>query len=326
MAGLYSPNYGSSGSYPVTGGGYPGSTSELAQPGDGPSTWERLHQKYPNTPAAMGQALQDSGYTPAQIEAYLESLNTQQQAYIDANGQVNRRLDAQIQDAKDALAQSKELAYLSDRTQRYGVDVASRDRIAALNENMRQFDANHGLEYAKAATDYLSSPDRFAQATDFIDMAGRAEQGLGPRPYGTDTTFTPKTEDDFKVLSNYGQSYGSGDPSQYSTSGGGGSGGGSDSGGGSGGGQDPRVKVLHTMMKHMPPSEGDGMTGNDYKVMQAAQSLYSTNLKPGVWQKMRPDQKAIYGSYIKRSGRSLNDYASQQTRQAIGQGSSNRAA
>lgn len=326
MAGLFGSSYGSSGSYPIQGGGYSGSASELGQSGDPPGYYTRLHQQYPNTSASLPQALQDSGYTPAQIEAYLESLNTQQQAYIEANGQVNRRLDAQIQDAKDALAQSKELAYLSDRTQRYGYDVASRDRMIALQENMRQFDANHGLEYAKAASDYLSSPDRFAQATDFIDMAGRAEQGLGPRPYGTDTSFKAKTPEDFAVLANYGQSYGSGDPSQYSTSGGG-NGGGSDSGG-SGKGQDtdPRVKVLHTMMKHMPPSEQEGLTSNDYKVAQMAQMLYSTNLKPGVWQKVRRDQKAILGSYVKRSGRSWDSYQDQQTRQGIGQGNSNRAA
>jgi hypothetical protein len=64
------------------------------------------------------------------------------------------------------------------------------------------------------------------------------------------------------------------------------------------------------MIDAMPPSESAGYDANDLAVMKAAQALYSTNLRPGTLQSMRPDQQAILGSFIKRSGRSLNDWKS----------------
>ena len=62
------------------------------------------------------------------------------------------------------------------------------------------------------------------------------------------------------------------------------------------------------------------MDQNDFAVLKAAEALYTTNLPPGAYENMRPDQQKILGSYIRRSGRSLPDWLSQYERNRPGQG------
>lgn len=262
-------------------------------------------------------------WTPEDITRWIKNADQQiaikTKAWEQTSGLDRQKLEAEIKDIADGRKQALELAQLQERTSRYGTDVASRDRMMALQQTMHQFEATHqldqqkfGLDYAKAETDYLSSPDRYAQGTDFRNAASRMIAGQGIQPYGQGTTFTPKTPEQFAVLNNYPGS-GANGAAQAQAAGGG------------GGGKDPRVQALTSMVKALPPSESGGMDQNDYAVMKAAEALYTTNLRPGALQQMRPDQKAILGSYIKKSGRSVNDWNAQQVRQGVGQGSSRAA-
>jgi hypothetical protein len=272
------------------------------------------------------------------------------QALEESAGWEREKLSAQLKDAEAGRANAYKIASLQAKTQRYGIDQSTMVELKKLTETQRQFDANHdldmkkfGLSYAQTATDYLSSPDRFAQGMDFRQMADRARNGQGPTPYGTDNTFQPKTEADFGVLASYGQPGASGASSAWSpartgvaapfaplvTTPAGGTATATAPGVAAGGGvadtesaqvagatgnegttPDPRIKALKGIIDAVPPSSGPGHDDNDIAVMQAAQALYSTNLKPGTYQSMRPDQQAILGSFIKRSGRSLNDWKS----------------
>jgi hypothetical protein len=299
-----------------------------------------------------------------------------------SSGLEREKLAAQMKDAQAGRANAYKIAKLQADTQRYGYDTARQTALDQLKENARQFDASHalekekfglekqkfGLNYAQVATDYLSTPDRFAQGIDFQRMAGRAltgangggESAQGPEPYGTGVTFVPKTEADFAALANYGQdgSTAAGVSNGWSPprtaappvpapgapptdprltiqpvrEGGGGV---ADGGGQpvsaqptNDGGQsqvDPRVKALKGIIDAMPPSATPGHDNNDLAVMNAATALYSTNLQPGTLQRMRPDQKAIFSSFVKRSGRSWNDYLQDYENYQPGQQSVRRA-
>jgi hypothetical protein len=296
-----------------------------------------------------------------------------------SSGLEREKLAAQMKDAQAGRENAYKIAKLQADTQRYGYDTARQTALDQLKENARQFDASHalekqkfGLDYAKTATDYLSTPDRYAQGIDFQRMVGRVlnNQG-GPEPYGTGVTFQPKTEQDFAALANYGQDGstpagvdagwtppradapmespklvttlpgGTAAPSApmdprlttqpVSEWGGGGGVADTASPGGlapTGNEQttpDPRVKALKGILDAVPPSATPGHDNNDMAVMAAAQALYSTNLQPGALQRMRPDQQAILGSFIKRSGRSLNDWKADYDSYQPGQQSVRRA-
>jgi hypothetical protein len=300
-------------------------------------------------------------------DAYTSDL---QDALSESAGWEREKLSAQLKDAEAGRANAYKIASLQAKTQRYGIDQNTMVELKKLTETQRQFDANHaldmqrfgleqqkfGLSYAQAATDYLSTPDRYAQGMDFRAMADRALTGAsgggetrqGPQPYGTGVTFQPKTEQDFAVLASYGQPGSTGnassawspqrtgvaapfaplvqtptgaDPTQAHISSG-------DTAGQPVSAQptndgstppDPRVKALKGIIDAVPPSSGPGHDDNDIAVMQAAQALYSTNLQPGTLEAMRPDQRAIYSSFVKRSGRSWNDYVDDYQRSAPGQ-------
>jgi hypothetical protein len=317
-----------------------------------------------------------------------------------------------MKDAQAGRANAYKIAKLQADVSRYGIDMQRKTALDQLKENARQFDASHalemerfafdkekfgkefgleekkfGLNYADTATEYLSSPDRFAQGMDFRLMADRAligangggETPQGPQPYGSGVTFTPKTEQDFAVLAGYGRTPQEGQPLAPAASSGWFPGAGAvpsspapsgpsspQMGGqtpapagtgdadmryalegpsawtpGPGGpprsddGQvginpvngdgtprpapDPRVKVIKQLFDAMPPSQTPGYDENDLAVMEAAKALMGTNLQPGTLQRMRPDQKKIYGSFIRRSGRSVDDYLDQYQAQAPNQ-------
>jgi hypothetical protein len=258
-------------------------------------------------------------------EAYVAEVR---QALQAAAGQQNRleyeRLRRQYEDAEKGRQNAMALARLSSETSRYGVDVGRQNTLDQLKENARQFDANHGLEqqklgltYAQTATDYLSTPDRYAQGADFINMATRALSGQGgPAPYGTTGTPIPKTEQSFEILANGGNPYGqqprAGQPDAQGHA--------TNAAAAGGAGSDARVQVIKKMFDAVPPSESVGLDDNDFAVLRAAQSLMSTRLQPGTLERMRPDQQKIYKSYVQRSGRSWDDYLTDYQRSGIGQG------
>lgn len=254
-----------------------------------------------------------------------------------------RKLEAQIRDADEGRKNAMKIAQLSASTSRYGVDAQAKAQAAALKQRAREFEQTHalelkkfGLSYAQTATEFLSSPDRFAQSTDFFDMAGRVMGRVpGPAPYGSNTDFVPKTQQDFAVLAG-GAPEGLGAATPGSTAAAqsqpspsapvqaavaSASSPAAASGGAATAQADPRQKLLKNLFDVSPPSRGAGQDQNDFAVMKAADAIMSMPLPPGAYERMRPDQQKILGSYIRRSGRSLPDWLSQQQRNAPGQGS-----
>jgi hypothetical protein len=203
----------------------------------------------PYSPGAIYQA-QNAGPdldTPQGAGAYAESYDQYvgeiQNALQQTSGFERMKLQAQLEDAEKGRANAYKMAQLTAETTRYGIDAQRATAMAQLKENARQFDATHALDmqkfgvaYAGAATEYLSTPDRFFQAADFINMSGRAlgrtaDGSQGPQPYLANGQPTPKTEADFAALAGYtmptpgqlGQPV-QGSASPYPASGGGGGG------------------------------------------------------------------------------------------------------
>lgn len=272
-------------------------------------------------------------------DAYLGKLDAMLQA---SSGTQQRQLEAQVKDAQKARANQMAIARLQAETSRYGVDAQREVTLKQLVENQRQFDATHaldmqrfgldvkkfgldvqkfGLNYAQAETDYLSTPDRYAQGADFRAAAARmitpegGPASTAPNPYGQDTEFVAKTPQDFAVLAHRysgqetptmppGQDasaptpYGANPPAPPQNG----------APGSTGQQADPRVQALGSIFKALPPSREQGMDASDHAVLEAARSIMSTNLRPGSLESMRPDQRSILSSYVKRSGRSWNDY------------------
>jgi hypothetical protein len=163
-----------------------------------------------------------------------------------SSGLEREKLAAQMKDAQAGRANAYKIAKLQADVSRYGIDMQRKTALDQLKENARQFDASHllekekfafekeswakefgleekkfGLNYAQAATEYLSTPDRAFMFGDFQDALSRAavgstgggETAQGPRPYGATGTPIPKTQDDFAVLASYGQTPQAGQPS-----------------------------------------------------------------------------------------------------------------
>jgi len=171
---------------------------------------------------------QDAAQNAASWDSYTNDLND---ALQGSAGFEREKLSAQLKDAEAGRANAYKIAQLSANTQKYGIDKNYESQMKQLLENQRQFDLNHalerekfaevkrqfgleyGLKYADAATQYLSTPDRYAQGMDFRQMADRALTGAygggetapGTQPYGTNVTFQPKTPEDFAALAGFGQ-------------------------------------------------------------------------------------------------------------------------
>jgi hypothetical protein len=274
-------------------------------------------------------------FSPDQWAAYGDKITEMMQA---SAGWEREKLAAQREDAAKGLANAMSIARLQSETSRYGIDAQRATAMANLKENARQFDLTHeldmkkfGLSYAQSYSDYVLTPDRYAAGADFVNMASRMISGQGgPAPYGSTGDFHAKTPEDFASLAN---NPGSAEAPPASAPAAGASSVANpglsqtaqNAAVGAGAGADARVKAMKAMIDAVPPSEGAGMNDNDYAVMAAARALYSTNLQPGSLEKMRPDQRAIYSSFVKRSGRDWKDYLADYQRGGVGQGRSSAA-
>lgn len=271
-------------------------------------------------------------------EAYEQYIGVLTQAMQASSGWEREKLSAQREDAAKGLQNAMSIAKLQAETSRYGIDAQSATAMRALKENARQFDATHaldmqkfGLSYASAYSDYVLTPDRYAAGADFVNMAARTISGQGgPAPYGSTGDFHAKTPEDFAAINKPGGT----EPVPQSSAASGAAAGVPNPGisqtaqnaaTGSGAGADARVKAMKAMIDAVPPSQSAGLNENDAAVLAASRALYSTNLQPGTLEAMRPDQARIFGSYVKRSGRSLDDYISSYTRSLPGQGRASAA-
>jgi hypothetical protein len=272
--------------------------------------------------------------SPEDWDAQIATIQAMMQA---SSGWEQKKLQAQMEDAEKGRANAYKIAQLSASTSRYGTDAAKETAMAQLKQRAHEFEQTHALDIAKTATEYLSTPDRFFQASDFLSMTNRAAQGQGPAPYGANGSPTPKTMADWNTLYTGGGSpAGSpapvpsgGKTSIYSGGGGGGSaapaavtdGGGSGGGGGATAQQqnDPRMGAVQAVFKAMPPSEGGGMDDTDYAALTAAKAIYESPLRPGTLERMRPGQQAMLASAGKRLGYHVPDWQAQYNRNKPGQ-------
>lgn len=251
---------------------------------------------------------------PSAYDAYINQIGASLQEASGAdNAYREKALSAQMESAKEARANAMEIAQLQASTSRYGVDVASADRMKALKENARQFDATHGLEIAKAYTAFSSTPDMMFARNDFVNAMNRVGQGGGmPQPVITQSPGPQaKTWQDFSALASYNGSQvpggGGGAAAQPSASGGGGSAQPAAAPGGGAGAQssaqppDPRLKAANAIVQAIPPSQSAGNDDNDWAAINAIRSLYAAAL-PGTFERLGAQRTKIAQAGMARAG------------------------
>ena len=317
----YGSGYSGGGSWFTPTGGYTASSHNNLSP----STAYQLSQR-PSTNTQQSGSY-DANAAIARYQAELQRIQALLQQMGEANaGWEREKLEAQREDAKRALENAYKIAELQAQTSRYGIDQQTRVALKQLEENQRQFDRNHeleqrklGLTYAQTATEYLSTPDRYFQGANYLNMAGRvfANQSGSGAAVGQPV---PKTEQDFANLAAGGtgqQAYTGTSPADVAQR----------AAGAGGAGADERVKALTGVIKALPPSQGAGLDNNDQAVMAAARALYSTNLNPGQYQRIAssPTNRGITRSAISRLGDSPDEWEARQRRNQIGFGSSRAA-
>lgn len=261
------------------------------------------------------------------MDAYLAEVTLGEQ---QAAGWEREKFRLQREDAERALVNARELAQLSAKTSRYGVDVASRDRQRELEQNMRQFEMNHGLElkkfgldekrvglqHAQTATDYMASPDRWAQGANYLALSSRVLAGQGGAgTYGTAVAPRSNTESDFAVLASGGNPNATrGSAATAATSGG-------------GAGSDARVKAITDLLKASPPSQTLGLDENDFAVLNASRAIMNLNLTPQQQASIdsNPEYRAILGSNLRNLGQNPDSWFKRQQQSGIGYGSARSA-
>lgn len=248
-----------------------------------------------------------SNIGPGQYDQYIAGIMAQlQEAAGSDDAYRTKALEAQMQSAEAARANALRIAQLQSETSRYGVDAQRETEIQKLKENARQFDAQHGLEIAKAYTAFASTPDLMFARNDFVSAMGRVGQGLSPQSAITRQPGPQaKTFADFDALTQYrGQSantFAAGGSGNGSTgNGGGGSSAAASAGTQSANPPDPRLKAAGVIAQAIPPSETPGADDNDWAAINAIRSLYQAG-RPGI-QKLGPARQKIALAGLARAG------------------------
>lgn len=231
-----------------------------------------------------------AGATPSQWDQYIATI----QAAINASaGWERTKLEAQMEDARKGRANAYKIAELQAKTSRYGTDQQTNMQLAQLKQNQKQFEASHGLELAKAYTQFASTPDMVWSLNDFKGALGRVGQGFSPQPIAASASPTPKTYEDFAALTNYktgdGASSGSGT---------------ADPGGRAAGGRsttDARVTAANAVMRAIPPSETPGNDGQDWAALRAIENLYMAG-RPGEVERLGAPRRKIAQAGLARLG------------------------
>lgn len=257
------------------------------------------------------------------VQRWDQYLSQVQALLVASSGYQRMALERQYEDAKKGRQNALRIAQLQAETSRYGVDRNREVELARLKENARQFDQNHGLEqqklgldYAKTATEYLATPDRHFRAANYINMGSRVLAGQpGVAPYGG--TPTPKTDQDFAILTRGGNPYASTPPAAgYPDS--------PMAAAASGGaGADARIKMLKTLADAAPPSSGSGYDANDFAALRVAQAIYGMNLTPKQQATLAADPalQAMHQDAGRNLGYDVDSWEARQKRSLPGQGS-----
>lgn len=282
----------------------------------------------PNAPlgsaAALPPPIMPTGTDPAQWAEYMRRWDAYAKAVGDAytasSGFEREKLARQYEEAQKGRDQAAQLANLTAQTSRYGADLQRQSQIDQLKQSQRQFDATHaldvqrlGLDRAKTATDYLSTPDRYAQASRYLNLSSRVLAGQPGVGSYDPSVARPKTEADFAVLQAGGNPDRQVDPSQAAA--------------GGGSGADARVRAIQGLLKASPPSTGAGLDNNDYAVLQATKHIMSLNLTPQQQAQINasPEYKAMLGSEARSQGQNPDEWWQSQQRSLPGQRSARLA-
>lgn len=235
--------------------------------------------------------------TVAQWNAYLAQIQAALQA---SSGWERTKFEAQLADAQKGRDNAVRIAELQAKTSRYGTDQNTAVQLAQLRQNQQQFDANHGLEVAKAYTAYSQTPDMMFARNDFVNALGRTGQGLSPAPVMSQGTPQAKNWQDFAVLSGYGNA-----TTKAGASGGGAQAKQQSGGGSGGGGTDPRHKAVKAVMDAIPPSDTAGHDDQDYEALNAIRSLYAAGM-PGSVERLGASRQKIANAGLARMGYDAN--------------------
>lgn len=224
----------------------------------------------------------------------------------EANAWYNRE---QVKIARERLAQEERLKQQELQL--------SRERLALDSEVQR---GQLGLNRAQAQAQFMSGPDMLFMGNDFRAALARADQGLGPQPYGANGAPTPRTAADFEALMgppgtspggpsepimhpsvtpsrSTGAMYGSGQMTSPS-------GAGRTNDPMNGGGRpatDPRITAANAVIRAIPPSEADGYDESDRAALAAVENIFRA-AKPGAVQRMRPGQRQAFAAGLSRLG------------------------
>lgn len=253
----------------------------------------------------------------AWVKSYDQHIATLTQAWQQSSGLQRKQIEAQIEDARKGRENAMEIARLQAETSRYGIDQQTKVAMDRLKEDQRQFDARQGMDRAKVATEYLSSPDRFVQASNFLDLSSHVLNGTYR---GASPTPQPKTMADFDALT------AGGNPGrQVGLPAGGGAQGRTTEGPGSG--TDARVKAMKAVLDAAPPSDEPGLDNNAYAVLDAAKAIYGMNLTPRQQAAIGSDKEyqQMLGSAGRRLGHNTEAWWQRQQRSLPGQGRANAA-
>lgn len=298
----------------------------------------------PNQPAGAPDWYSPPTSAPASASAdtakwdqYLAQI---QQALAASSGWERTKLEAQMQDAKKARDSAYKLAQLQASTSRYGVDQNTKVQMAQLEQNMRQFEASHGLEIkkfglsqAEAYTKFASTPDMRWSAADFDNAVQRVGLGQGVAPISTNPNQPQaKTWADFAALSGFDQlpavqagqtGYQPAETSSRSVMPvGGGAGATTDMNGD--GIPDPRIKATRAIVDALPPSGTPGNNDQDWAALNAIRNLYSAG-KPGSLEALGPARRKIAQAGMARLGYDPNLVEEDYQRGLPGQQSVRRA-
>ena len=255
------------------------------------------------------------------VSGYNQYIARLTEQWRESSGLQRRQIESQIEDAKKGRENAMAIANLQAETSRYGVDQNRQQQMAELSERQRQFDANHdlnwaqvGLQRAQTATDYLSTPDRFVQAGEFLNRSSRILSGQPGAGAGAGLSPRAKTSEGFAALEGYG---GNGDRQI-------------DAGAaaGPGAGSDARVKVLKALVEAAPPSDEPGLDRNSYAVLNAARAIYDMgNLTPKQQAAIGSDKEyqQMLGSGLRRSGVNADAWWQRQQQTRPGQSNVRRA-
>jgi hypothetical protein len=299
----------------------------------------------PNAPAPTGQGRyqwtqagpmrlpddmsdQDAAEMVRRYDAYVEDLK---RTADESSGFARMVALRQLDDAVKGREVQREIADIQARSSRYGVDVTSRDRLRALKEEARQFDLKHGLEIekvalqrAETATNFLATPDRYAQAGNFLALSGRvAANQPGGGTYGSAVAPRPNTMQDYAVLESGQNPYANrGSAVDAATGGGAGA---TPAAGGAG--ADARQKALKAIISGYTPSQGVGVDQNDWAVLGASHAIMNMNLNPQQQATIgsNKEYQAILGSNMKNLGANPDSWWQKQQQSLPGQGSARLA-